>query len=125
MNTAAFYLAARLLVASVFIGLGASRLLAAAGLIAPTATALGTGALVFSAFELVAGLLIAVGWQLRWVASLMAAFLVVDAFLAHPFWRHDGAEFHAQLLHFLKNAAAIGGLLLLAWIDSTAQRSPS
>ena len=37
-----------------------------------------------------------------------------DAVLAHPFWQHGGVVFHAQLLHFLKNVAAIGGLLLLA-----------
>lgn len=115
MNGKALYLTARVLLASVFIGLGASRLLAAAGVLPLPATALSTGTLAFSAFELVIGLLIAVGWQVRWLAVLMAVFLGIDAVLAHPFWQHGGDEFHAQLLHFLKNVAAIGGLLLLAW----------
>jgi putative oxidoreductase len=74
----------------------------------------GAGALAFGAFELVAGLLIVFGWQLRWVALLMAAFLLIDAFLAHPFWRYTGAEQHGQLLHFLKNVSMVGGLLLLS-----------
>ncbi len=116
MNGKAAYVAARVLLASVFIGLGASRLLAAAEVLPLPAASLSTGALAFSAFELVIGLLIAVGWQVRVLALLMAAFLCVDAVLAHPFWQHGGDEFHAQLLHFLKNVAAIGGLLLLAWV---------
>jgi putative oxidoreductase len=93
MDSVALYLVARALVASVFIILGLERVL-------------------------VAGLLIAFGWQARWVALLMAAFLVVDAVLSHPFWRFSGAEQHGQLLHFAKNLAAIGGLLLVAWAES-------
>ena len=78
----------------------------------------GAGALAFAVFELLAGLTIALGWQVRWVTLLMAAFLLVDAFVAHPFWRHTGAEQHGQLLHFLKNFSIIGGLLLLSWAAS-------
>jgi uncharacterized membrane protein YphA (DoxX/SURF4 family) len=69
-------------------------------------------------FELVAGVMIVFGWQLRWVALLMAALLLVDAFLAHPFWRYTGAEQHGQLLHYLKNFSMIGGLLLSSWVES-------
>ncbi len=107
---------ARVLLASVFIGLGAERLLGALGIGPAADVALSNAVLAFSAFELVAGLLIAIGWQVRWLSLLMAALLLVDAFLAHPFWQHSGAEQHAHLLHFLKNLAAIGGLLLLSSI---------
>jgi putative oxidoreductase len=117
MDSVAFYLVARALVASVFIILGLERVLVAVGVLAGTGTPVGAGYLAFGAFELAAGLLIAFGWQARWVALVMAVFLVVDAVLSHPFWRFGGAEQHGQLLHFAKNLAAIGGLLLVAWAE--------
>ncbi|HSD41557.1 MAG TPA: hypothetical protein VLD36_06790 [Burkholderiales bacterium] len=58
-----------------------------------------------------------IGWKLRWVASLLAVFILVDAFTAHPFWTHPAAERHGQLLHFLKNLSTLGGLLLLVWME--------
>jgi putative oxidoreductase len=38
------------------------------------------------AAEVAAGLALAFGWQVRWLALAAAAFLLVDAFLAHNFW---------------------------------------
>lgn len=105
---------ARVLLAGVFIGLGAERLLGAAGIGPAAGLSLSPAALAFSAFELVVGVLIAFGWQVRLLALVMAAFLLVDAFLSHPFWQFSGTAQHAQWLHFLKNLAVIGGLLLLA-----------
>ncbi|TAJ55029.1 MAG: hypothetical protein EPN60_07350 [Nevskiaceae bacterium] len=117
------YVVARALLASVFIGLGAARLLAGLGLIDGGGAVYSFGTLGFSAFELAAGLAIAIGWRVRWLALLMAAFLAIDAVLSHPFWSHQGAELHAQLLHFLKNLAAIGGLLLLSWVEGGGRLS--
>jgi len=105
---------ARVLLASIFIVLGGVRLLGAAGVGPLAGTVLSNGALLFSAFELVVGLLIAFGWQVRWLALLMAAFLIVDAVLSHAFWQYSDAAQHAQILHFFKNLCAVGGLLLLA-----------
>lgn len=99
---------ARTLIASVFIVMGLYRLLEAWG---GTATPVVT--LVFSAIELVMGLLIAGGWKLRWTAGLAAVLMAVDAVMSHPFWSLAGAERGAQLLHFMKNMGQIGGLLLL------------
>ena len=113
------YVVARVLVASVFIGLGAERLLMAVGVISGGPVSAGTVA--FSAFELAAGLAIAFGWQVTWLSLLMAAFLVVDAVASHPFWAVEASERHGQVLHFLKNLAAIGGLLLLAWIGDAGR----
>ena len=115
MNQTGLFIAARILIPIVFVGLGLERLLVAGGLVAgPQVTA---GAAVFSAFELAAGLAVMVGWKVRWVAGVLAAFIVVDAFLAHPFWTYAPAERHGQLLHFLKNFATLGGLLALIWAD--------
>jgi putative oxidoreductase len=81
-----------------------------------------TGAVVFSAFELIAGLLVMLGWLVRWVASLLALFILVDALLAHAFWTYPVPKRHGQLLRFLKNFSTLGGLLLLASLASqTAQ----
>lgn len=111
----ALFIAARILIPSVFVGLGLERLLIFGGVLAgPPVSA---GAAAFSAFELVAGVLVMIGWRLRWVASLLAVFILVDAFTAHPFWTHPAAEQHGQLLHFLKNLSTLGGLLLLVWMD--------
>lgn len=100
---------ARLLMASVFVVMGAWRLWAAA-----QGVAISNGALVFSALELLLGVLLAAGWKLRWMASLAALLMLADALMSHPFWSLHGAERGAQLLHFMKNAGFIGGLLLLA-----------
>ena len=115
MNNRGLFIAARILIPSVFVGLGLERLLIGAGVAAgPPVSA---GAIVFSGFELIAGLLVMLGWKVRWVASLLALFILVDAFLAHAFWAYPVAERHGQLLHFLKNLSTLGGLVLLAWLD--------
>lgn len=108
-------IAARVLIASVFVGLGVERILISAGVLA--AAPVSAGALAFGIFELIAGLLVMLGWQLRWVAGLLAVFLLVDAFIAHAFWRYPAAEQHGQLLHFLKTMSIMGGFLLLACVD--------
>jgi uncharacterized membrane protein YphA (DoxX/SURF4 family) len=84
------FLAARVLIPSAFVGLGLERLLVAAGIVAGVPASAGT--VVFSAFELMAGLLVMVGWKVRWVAGLLALFILVDAFLAHAFWAYPAAE---------------------------------
>lgn len=102
-------LLARLLMASVFVVMGAYRLLAAAdGAAIPNST------LVFSAVELVLGLLVAIGWKLRLTASIAALLMLADALLSHQFWALQGPERGAQLLHFMKNINTVGGFLLLA-----------
>jgi putative oxidoreductase len=115
VHNRALFITARVLIASVFVGLGFERLLVGAGLLAGAPVS--AGAVVFSAFELIAGLAVMLGWKVRWVASLLALFSLVDAFLAHAFWTYPAAERHGQLLHFLKNLSTLGGLVLLAWLD--------
>ena len=108
---------ARLLVASVFVVMGAFRLWGAYQGV-PT-----TGAtLTFSALELVLGLVLASGWQLRIVAPLAALLVVADALMSHRFWNAAGAEHAVQLLHFMKNMGLVGGLVLLATLAPTRRR---
>lgn len=108
---------ARLLMASVFVVMSGWRLWAAA-----QGVAISNGTLVFSALELLLGVLLASGWRLRWMASLAALLMLADALMSHPFWSLQGAERGAQLLHFMKNVGFIGGLLLLAVTAGTRTR---
>ena len=58
------------------------------------------------AFEIGAGLALAVGWQTRTVAFLLAGFSLVSAIIFHA----DLAD-SVQSVMFLKNVAIAGGLL--------------
>jgi len=107
------FVTARVLIASVFVGLGLERIVTMLSGGGP----ISVGAFAFSAFEAAAGVLIMIGWRVSIVASVMALFLLVDALLSHPFWSVSAADFHGQWLHFLKNMSAIGGLLLLALVS--------
>lgn len=120
MNHRALFIAGRFLVPIVFVGLGLERLLVAAGV--AEGAPVSAGAVAFSVFELLAGLAIVIGWRVRWVTLVLAAFIVVDAFLAHPFWSFPPVERHGQLLHFLKNFSTLGGLLLLIWASGAGAR---
>jgi putative oxidoreductase len=61
------------------------------------------------ALELGGGLLIAVGWQARIAAAALAAFCVATAVIFHNQLSNSN-----QLLHFEKDLAIAGGLLVLA-----------
>ena len=117
-NDATGTILGRWLLASVFVVMGAWRLLAAS-----QGAQIANGTLVFSAVELVLGLQVAFGWRLRWTAMLAALLLLVDALLSHPFWSLPQPERGAQLLHFMKNIAIVGGLLLLAMGAGRERRS--
>lgn len=114
------YLAARILLASVFVGLGAERLLVKAGVLTGRNPP-GVAGVTFSVFEILAGVAIMIGWQVGRLSLLLAVLLAVDAFLAHPFWIHHGKEQHDELMHFLKNISIMGGLLLLSWTEATSR----
>ena len=63
--------------------------------------------------ELGGGFAIAIGWQLRFVAPVLAAFTFVAALVGHRFWAADPAQFTNQLYNFLKNLAIIGAFIAL------------
>ncbi|MBF6023124.1 DoxX family protein [Lysobacter niastensis] len=65
------------------------------------------------AIEVIGGLLLIIGWQSRWAALALAAFLVPVTAVFHGFWSADDAHFQEQLTAFLKNAAILGGMLLV------------
>ncbi len=65
------------------------------------------------ALELVGGLALATGLLQRWAALGLAAFCVAAALIFHLNWADQN-----QLLHFQKDIAIAGGLLVLALRES-------
>lgn len=63
--------------------------------------------------EVLGGLSILFGVLARIGALALAGFLVLAALYFHDFWNLGGAERQAQMIHFLKNMAIFGGMLLL------------
>lgn len=114
---------ARALVPSVFVGMGLERVLVSLGLL-HWGEPVSTSGLVFSVVELVAGVLLWTGRRVRMVATLLAIFIVVDAFASHPFWSAPSGSEYDQLLHFLKNLSTLGGLLLLAAVHPSSLSAP-
>jgi putative oxidoreductase len=108
-------LAARILLAQLFIISGIGKIGRFAGMAAymagaglPAASVL----LVLTiALEVGGGILLAVGWQARWVAAAFCGFTFLASVVFHPFWNADPASVMSQLNNFLKNLAIMGGML--------------
>ena len=62
--------------------------------------------------ELGGGLAILFGVFSRWAALALAGFAIVTALVFHTAWSGDGGQ--GQFINFMKNLALAGGLLLLA-----------
>lgn len=113
MSNSIILLAARILLAAIFIQAGWGKFFAidgTAGYISsvglPAATLL---AWLAAIFELVAGLFILVGFRTREAAWLLAAFCLFAGFVFH-FQPAD----QMQMISFMKNVAIAGGFLSLA-----------
>jgi putative oxidoreductase len=70
------------------------------------------------AIELGGGLSLLTGRGARHGAIALAVFLVPTTLLFHPFWSVSGADMATQRVHFLKNVAIFGALLLIHAIES-------
>jgi putative oxidoreductase len=112
MSNSIILLAARILLAAIFIQAGWGKFFAiegTAGYISsvglPAATLLAWAAAIF---ELVAGLAILVGFRTRETAWLLAAFTLFTGFVFH----YQPAD-QMQMIMFMKNVAIAGGFLSL------------
>ncbi len=111
-------LVGRILIAAIFLVAGARKVMGFAGTVAYF-TKLGFPApevttVIAIIIEVGGSILLIVGWRTRWVAWLLALFVLIAAFAAHRFWEFDAAQYANQMNHFLKNLAIIGGLLFVA-----------
>ena len=78
------------------------------GVLSPTIIAY-----LVAAIDLFGGILILVGYQTRWAAIVLIAFVVLTLIFVHPFWTMEGPARAANQAHFYKNLAVIGALLFL------------
>ncbi len=110
-------LIARILIALMFVGAGVSKFtglegtagyIGSVGLPMPMALALASGAV-----EVLAGVMLIVGWQARWAALALAVFTLVASVLFHNFWAMPADKAFMQQLMFMKNLAITGGLLFV------------
>lgn len=118
MGNPTFPLLARILIGALFVTAGIRKVMFIAGTAGylvklgfPAAEAMAWLAVVI---EIGGGLLLIVGWQTRMVAWLLGLFVIIATGAAHRFWEFDAAQYNNQLNHFLKNAAILGGLLMIA-----------
>ncbi len=71
-------------------------------------------AIAVGLLELVGGALIAFNLGARWLAVVLALFVVVATVYFHDFWNQVGPERFANLIHSLKNLSIVGALLMIA-----------
>jgi putative oxidoreductase len=64
--------------------------------------------------EVLGGLAILVGLYTRLTAWVVFLYLIPTTFIFHNFWAEQGAERINNMIHFQKNLAIMGGLLVLA-----------
>jgi putative oxidoreductase len=67
-----------------------------------------------AALEILGGVAILAGFKVRIVSWALFLYLIPTTFLFHNFWALRGMERQDNMVHFLKNLAIMGGLLLLA-----------
>jgi putative oxidoreductase len=60
--------------------------------------------------EIGGGLLLVLGWQVRWAAAALCFFTFLTAMVFHPFWSSDAASVLGQMNNFMKNLAIMGGM---------------
>jgi len=66
------------------------------------------------AFEVVGGLSVLLGFKARLGAILLILFIIPAALIFHDFWREtDAQKQQDQMIHFMKNVAILGGLLIV------------
>lgn len=117
----------RFLMSVIFILSGAFKLTqftGTAGMMAGKGIPLATLALVISiVIEVGGGLALLIGFRVRYVAPVMALWLVPVTLVFHNFWAYQGADQQMQMANFLKNVAIMGGLLVAVYADRCAGRS--
>jgi putative oxidoreductase len=79
------------------------------GMTTPQLLAIGAGA-----FEIIAGLMIALNFGTRFFAILLIFFVAVSTFYFHDFWNQPSPENGKVLVEALKNLSIIGALFMIA-----------
>jgi putative oxidoreductase len=64
--------------------------------------------------KLAGGSLLVLGIRVRWAVLALVLFLLPTTFIFHDFWASAAQDQPDQFIHFLKNLAILGGLLMVA-----------
>lgn len=119
----------RFLMSVIFILSGAGKLMQFSGtatMMASKGIPLAKVALVLSIIvEIGGGLALLAGFKLRYVAPVMALWLVPVTLVFHNFWAYEGQDRMMQQINFLKNLAIMGGLLVAGYSARSSSRSAS
>lgn len=75
-------------------------------------------------FQLLGGLLLILGFKVRWGAFLLLIFTALASVMFHNFWTLQGPAKVFELIMFLKNFSIIGGLLLVIAFGTGARKEP-
>jgi putative oxidoreductase len=67
-----------------------------------------------AAIEILCGLAVLTGFQTKLASWALFVYLIPVTLLFHNFWAVQGADRMDAQVHFLKNVAIMGGLLILA-----------
>jgi putative oxidoreductase len=59
------------------------------------------------------GFALLVGWKVQWLAWIFFVWMIPATLVFHAPWAFPPEQFQEQLIHFLKNLAILGALLLL------------
>lgn len=117
-------LAGRLLIASLFLPAGISKLTGFSGTVGyiqsvglPLPQAAAAVAVVI---EIAGSLMLILGFKTRWAALAMAVFTLMASYYFHAYWSVPEAARMVQSLFFKKNMAIAGGLLALAGLGAGA-----
>lgn len=116
---------ARILIALIFILSGASKITSfdgTVGYIASKGLPLASLAAIMAIIaELGGGLMLVFAYRARIAAFILAGFTVVAAVVFHDFWAVPAAEMQNQMIHFMKNLALAGGLLMVVVHGASAK----
>jgi len=63
--------------------------------------------------ELGGGLMMLVGWQARWAATIIFLWMIPVTYLFHAYWGLPPDQMAEQFRHFHKNMAIMGALLFI------------
>lgn len=61
--------------------------------------------------ELGGAIALILGWQARWAALAILAFMIPATLIFHDFWAVDAAQAQGQMIHFMKNLCIMGATL--------------
>ena len=65
--------------------------------------------------EIGGGLMVLTGYKANYAALVIALWLIPVTLIFHHFWGIPADQQQDQMIHFLKNVAIMGGLLILAY----------